>query len=227
MSDMIDNSDLSIFSLIIHADLIVQIVMLLLLAASIFSWSTIFDKIMTLKKQEKKADVFEHYLQSGKGLRSMYNNITHKKDNLMIEMFLFATKQLEKFNDSNVELIKDKLSNAMQIKHESIIKKFEKNVDWLATIGSTSPFIGLLGTVWGIMHSFQSIALAKNTTLAVVAPSIAEALLATAAGLLVAIPAVIFYNRITIRIQNFSHRLNNFSLNLQSLIIQSTYESQK
>ncbi|MBQ4875292.1 MAG: protein TolQ [Rickettsiaceae bacterium H1] len=217
---------LSIFSLITNADLLVQMVMLVLLAASIFSWSIVFDKLIMLKKQMKKADIFEQYFLSGKSIKDLYHNVKNN-DCAFSRVFIASVKEHDFLHQSGKykqKSIKEKMENVISLEQKSIINEFEHNIDWLATTGSTSPFIGLLGTVWGIMSSFQEIAIAKNTTLAIVAPGIAEALLATAVGLLVAIPAVIFYNRIVIKIEKFSHRLKDFSSHLIYLLTRDSDE---
>ncbi len=220
-------SDLSTWSLIANADFVVQAVIFFLITISIFCWSIIFDKLIKLRKQKKRADLFEDYFCSGQILENVYNNLKNRKDSIFINIFILGINEFKDTNKSekqNHQFVQRKLGRAIEIGINQEITKLEKNTDWLATAGSTAPFIGLLGTVWGIMNSFRSIALTKNTNLTVVAPSIAEALLATAAGLMVAIPAVIFYNRIIIKINSFSERLSKFSLDLQFLLMKNLNE---
>ena len=214
--------DFSIFTLVASADFVVQMVMLLLFLASIFSWSIIFDKLIKLRKQRRNTNVFEQYLCSDKVFEYVYNNLQNEKDSALIRMFIKGKEEFKHLQNAeryDLQVMKEKISNVINTERKCIINELENGVDWLATASSTAPFVGLLGTVWGIMSSFQSIAVTKNTTLAVVAPSIAEALLATAAGLLVAIPAVIFYNHIVVKIEKFSNRLKGLSLSLRQLLL--------
>ena len=226
MSDI--TGDLSIISLIAHADFVVQIIMLILLAASIFSWGVILEKSLNLRRQSKRAEKFEKSSWSKQSLERISNNFKAQKNNIIIDVISTGVKRFNSLDNSDSKDLsvsqetRTKVEQAMWFEYKKFMCKLERNVDTLATIGSTAPFVGLLGTVWGIMHSFQAIALSNNTSLATVAPSIAEALLATAAGLLVSIPAVVFYNRITIKSQNFSDRLINCIAKIENVLFQET-----
>lgn len=221
------SNHLSVLSLIIHADLLVQIVMLILLAASMFSWSVVFDKTIKLRKQRMQANIFEQSFNSGKVIDDLYHEWKNKKDNALVQIFVAGVtkrKRLKKTGECTEEVVETTVRQAIENECQNVISGFERNVDWLATIGSTAPFVGLLGTVWGIMNSFQSIGVNNNASIAIIAPSIAEALLATAAGLIVAIPAVIFYNRILVQIEAFSIRLKDFSVLLHTPLVKSLDE---
>ena len=200
---VVDNLDISIWGLILQADLVVRIVMLLLLILSIFSWAIIFEKDSKKKTLNKLALKFEDNFWSGVKIEKIKedigNNPTHPYEAIFlagIKEWELATKNKNIIN-IDVMVLEKRLERTMGSTLNKEMISLEKNTTFLATTGSSAPFIGLFGTVWGIMNSFQSIATAKNTSLAIVAPGIAEALLATALGLLAAIPAVIFYNKIS------------------------------
>ena len=211
-----DNLEVSIWNLILQADLVVRLVMLLLLFLSVISWSIIFEKISKLRKLNKKANSFEKTFWSGLNIQTIQSNIGSSPSHPMEAIFLTGMKELSISetakikNTSDTQIIEKRIEKVMISTFNKELDKLEKNTNFLATTGSAAPFIGLFGTVWGIMNSFQSIATAKNTSIAIVAPGIAEALLATAMGLLAAIPAVMAYNKISSDVNRYSNRLEVF-----------------
>ena len=210
------NTDFSIISLFFRADIIVKSVILVLIASSIFSWAVIFDKIKMFKRINQSTQEFEEKFWKSKSAESFYNNLPVKVDDPMASLFKNSMQLVIKSRSrSNLS---EKLNGILETGIENEINKIEKNYTFLATVGSTAPFIGLFGTVWGIMNSFQSIAISRNTSLAIVAPGIAEALFATALGLLAAIPAVIAYNNFNSQSKKYSQKLENFSKRFLSII---------
>ena len=188
----------------------------MLIAASIFSWAIIFDKIKMFKRINLSTQEFEEKFWKSKSAESFYNNLPVKVDDPMASLFKNSMQLVIKSRSrSNLS---EKLNGILETGIENEINKIEKNYTFLATVGSTAPFIGLFGTVWGIMNSFQSIAISRNTSLAIVAPGIAEALFATALGLLAAIPAVIAYNNFNSQSKKYSQKLENFSKRFLSII---------
>ena len=218
------SNDLSIISLIANADFVVIIVMLILLLGSVFSWALMFEKLLTLRMQFNKIAEFEDILLSRSTLERLASSFTAQKNDIIVSIIFVGMQEFKKRNNNNTEneieidKIHKKVNQAMCLEQDRILNKLERNVDLLATIGSIAPFIGLLGTVWGIMHSFQAIGISNNTNLSVVAPSIAEALLATATGLFVSIPAIVFYNRIAVKIQSLSDKLTNAILKIENTL---------
>ena len=210
------NTDFSIISLFFRADIIVKSVILMLIAASIFSWAIIFDKIKMFKRINQSTQEFEEKFWKSKSAESFYNNLPVKVEDPMASLFKNSMQLVIKSRSrSNLS---EKLTGILETGIENEINKIEKNYTFLATVGSTAPFIGLFGTVWGIMNSFQSIAISRNTSLAIVAPGIAEALFATTLGLLAAIPAVIAYNNFNSQSKKYSQKLENFSKRFLSII---------
>lgn len=218
-------SSISLVSLVMQADVIVQSVMGLLVFASIVSWSMIFDKFFKFRILRNRTMIFEDHFES-KMIEDVYNIATEKNNHPLALVFLACMEEwkennIKKVIDSGTELknsLKERLMASMQVAANSSMIKFQKGMSLLAIIGSVAPFVGLFGTVWGIMNSFQGIALAKNTSLAIVAPGIAEALLATALGLFAAIPAVFFYNVFSSKINGFHENMENFSLRLLNVL---------
>ena len=188
------NADFSITSLFIRADIIVKTVIIILIASSIYSWAVIFEKIKMFKKISKSTEEFENKFWKSKSAESFYNNLPNSFEDPMSNVFRKSMETMLKSKRSSN--LNEKMSGMLEINIEEEMNKIEKSYTFLATVGSTAPFIGLFGTVWGIMNSFQSIAISRNTSLAIVAPGIAEALFATALGLLAAIPPVDAYNKI-------------------------------
>ena len=224
-SSSVKSVDLSFWSLFLQADMIVKLVMIILILSSIYSWSIIFDKWLALKSVHKKTRTFEKAFWSGQSLELLYSQIKSQEDHPMAMVFSSAMQEwqnrgtIEPGGNADLRVgINQRIYQSMQVAINKSIGQLDKNLNFLATLGSSAPFIGLFGTVWGIMVSFQSIAVSKNTTLAVVAPGIAEALLATAFGLVAAIPAVIFYNKFASEINKFSVNIEDFSSELSSIM---------
>ena len=210
------NTDFSILQLFIRADFIVKSVIIILVGCSIFSWAIIFEKIKLFKKINKSTEEFEEKFWKSKSAESFYNNLPTNVNDPMANVFKSSMNVLLKSKRSSN--LNEKMSRMLEINIEQQMEKIEKSYTFLATVGSTAPFIGLFGTVWGIMNSFQSIAISRNTSLAIVAPGIAEALFATALGLLAAIPAVVAFNKFTGDSKKYTQKLENFSKRLLSII---------
>ena len=204
--------DLSIFSLFFRADPIVKLVIFGLFIASIWSWAIIINKIKMIRKMNNVTKKFEDLFWSSSSLEDLYTNTESKNDNPMIAIFNKSMIEWLKLRNSKIkDRIENRLNNVLVSSINNEITKLEKNMIFLASLGSAAPFVGLFGTVWGIMNSFQAIGITKNTSLAVVAPGIAEALFATALGLIAAIPAVIAYNKLSSIFDNYSIRLETFA----------------
>ena len=210
------NTDFSITTLFLRADIIVKSVIIILIASSIYSWAIIFEKIKLFKKINKSTDEFENKFWKSRSAESFYNSLPSNVNDPMANLFRNSMQVvLKSKRSSNLD---EKISRMLEINVEQQMEKIEKSYTFLATVGSTAPFIGLFGTVWGIMNSFQSIAISRNTSLAIVAPGIAEALFATALGLLAAIPAVIAYNKFSSDSKKYLQKLENFSKRFLSII---------
>ena len=213
------STDFSLIQLFLRADFIVKGVIVILIVASIYSWALIFDKYKLFKRIERSTSIFEDKFWKSRSAESFYNSLTNKKINDPVEnIFKSAMAELIKTKSKPSSVQSARVSRVLEISADNEIKLIEKNFTFLATVGSTAPFIGLFGTVWGIMNSFQSIAISRNTSLAIVAPGIAEALFATALGLLAAIPAVIAYNKFNNDASRYSGRIENFSKRFLSII---------
>ena len=210
------STDFSIIQLFLRADIIVKSVIVILIAASVYSWAIIFDKYKLFKKINKTSDEFEEKFWKSKSAETFFNNLPANIDDPMAKVFRITMQSVIKTRSrSNLS---ERLGSTLQSNIEKQMNIIEKNYTFLATVGSTAPFIGLFGTVWGIMNSFQSIAISRNTSLAIVAPGIAEALFATALGLLAAIPAVIAYNKFSSDSKKYFQKLENFSKRFISII---------
>jgi biopolymer transport protein TolQ len=211
-------SSFSTWSLFLQADLIVKCVMLVLLAASLWSWGIIFAKIITVRRLMRDANKFEEGFWSGGSIDDLYDRIGNRPGDpmaatfaaAMLEWRRSAARGLAASNGLQVSL-QQRIERLMSVTVMREMERVERYMTFLATVGSTSPFVGLFGTVWGIMNAFEGIAASKNTSLAVVAPGIAEALFTTAMGLIAAIPAVIGYNKIMGDLGRYSNRLDNFA----------------
>ena len=208
----------NIVSIFLRADIVVQSVMVMLLLASLWSWTIIFNKLLALSGLKRKAKKFEKLFWSGQSLDELYQQFAARNDHPLAAMFIAGLREWRRAFETNGGLreslvpgVKDRIEKAMSVTILRETDGIEKQLGILATIGSVSPFVGLFGTVWGIMNSFSAIAARHDTTLAVVAPGIAEALFATAMGLLAAIPAVIFYNRFVAEIGRYVNSLDAFS----------------
>jgi biopolymer transport protein TolQ len=209
--------DLSMWGLFLRADWVVKATMLVLLLASIWCWAIIFEKTMGLRRLNSRSDEFEQAFWSGQSLEDLYDRIgTHPRDP-MSAIFVAAMREWRRKASrgnggrEHAGGLGERIDRVMQIALTREMERAERYMTFLATTGATAPFIGLFGTVWGIMNSFHAIALSKNTSLAVVAPGIAEALFATALGLLAAIPAVVAYNKISRDLDRYSSRLESFA----------------
>ena len=207
------NDEFTLMSLFFRADLVVKLVILILFAASIFSWTIIIHKIRLFRSLKKISKQFEVEFWSGRSIKEIASTTHHLSESPIKYVFLEAVDEIEKSNKDtkkNIDSITDRINRIMEAAIDYQNEKLSLYFSYLATIGATTPFIGLFGTVWGIMNSFQSIAISRNTSLAVVAPGIAEALFATALGLLAAIPAVIAYNIFTSQVNDENARMYRF-----------------
>ena len=210
------SADFSILTLFIRADIIVKSVIIILIAASIYSWAIIIEKYRLFKKINLSTEEFENKFWKSKSAETFYNNLPANIDDPMANLFKDTMQVVIKSRSrSNLS---ERLNNILEVNIEKQMNIIDKSNTFLATVGSTAPFIGLFGTVWGIMNSFQSIAISRNTSLAIVAPGIAEALFATALGLLAAIPAVVAYNKFNTDSQKYSQKLENFSKRFLTII---------
>jgi len=212
------STDFSLIQLFLRADFIVKSVIIILIAASIFSWALIFEKYRLFKRIEKSTSSFEDKFWKSKSAESFYNSLTNRDKDPIANIFQSAMVELIKTKNKSSTVQTTRVTRVLEISADKEIKLIEKHFKFLATVGSTAPFIGLFGTVWGIMNSFQSIAISRNTSLAIVAPGIAEALFATALGLLAAIPAVVAYNKFNSDSKKYSARIENFSKRFISII---------
>ena len=224
------SANLSLWGLFLQADIVVKLVMLILLLASVWCWTIIIEKLFLSRKELKLADNFENEFWSGTSLDDIYDDIS-KDNNLKSEgaisrVFSSAMQEWRRANSSGLvskgdnfkASLAQRIDRGMGVAITREVGRLERGMTFLASIGSVAPFIGLFGTVWGIMNSFQSIAISRNTSLAIVAPGIAEALFATALGLLAAIPAVVAYNKFTNSSQRYTQKLENFSQTFLSLV---------
>ena len=210
------NTDFSLLSLFLRADIIVKSVIIILIVCSIYSWAVIIEKFRLFKKINQTTEEFETKFWNSKSAESFYNNLPGNIEDPMALVFKDAMQNLLK-RKSKIDL-HERMTTMLETGIEKQMSKIGKGYTFLATVGSTAPFIGLFGTVWGIMNSFQSIAISRNTSLAIVAPGIAEALFATALGLLAAIPAVVAYNKFNSDTQRYFSKIENFSKRFLSII---------
>ena len=210
------SADFSLINLFIRADIVVKSVIIMLIACSIYSWAVIIEKYRLFKKINKSTEEFETKFWNSKSAETFYNNLPANVQDPMALIFKDAMQNLLK-RRSRTDL-NNRMTTMLETGIEKQISKITKGFTFLATVGSTAPFIGLFGTVWGIMNSFQSIAISRNTSLAIVAPGIAEALFATALGLLAAIPAVVAYNKFNNDSIKYSQKLENFSKRFLTII---------
>lgn len=218
--------DMSVWGLFLQADIIVKAIILILVAASIWSWAIIFDKWMTFKGLYTKASRFENAFWSGEALEKLYGKIQNRASDPLARTFCAGMNEWKLTSDSSAagldgEMragLQQRIDRAMATTINRELNNIEKYMTFLGTVGSTAPFIGLFGTVWGIMNSFTAIAGAQNTSLAVVAPGIAEALFATALGLVAAIPAVVAYNKFSTDLVRYGDRMEAFSAEFGSIL---------
>ena len=215
---------LAITSYISNADLVVKLVILLLFLASFWSWAIIFDKFIRFRLLNRRARKFEKDFWSGKEIAPLYEQAKKKDNHPFSHIFVTAINEWKlqakvNMTETNAkERFKERIFQSMIVAKNRSLDKLQKNINFLATISSSAPFIGLFGTVWGIMNSFSAIAESQNATLAVVAPGIAEALFATAAGLFAAIPALIFYNFFVNKFSVYSNKVEDFCIEIINLL---------
>ena len=213
---LVSNTDFSILSLFLRADFIVKSVIIILIASSVYSWAIIFDKFLMFRRINQATEDFEEKFWKSKTAETFYNSLPSNLDNPMAQVFKDSMQVVMKTRSrSNIS---EKLEGILEVNIEKQMSIVNRNFTFLATVGSTAPFIGLFGTVWGIMNSFQSIAISRNTSLAIVAPGIAEALFATALGLLAAIPAVVAYNKFGNDSKKYFQKMENFSKRFISIV---------
>ncbi len=223
--------DLSVWGLFLQADIIVKLVMIILVLASFWCWAIIFEKIIRMRRLAAQAEEFEEAFWSGGSLEDLYDRIDNRPKEPMSSVFTAAMREWRRSASKGLSETSQKASLAQRIErvmHVTMgreIEGLERNMSFLATVGSTAPFIGLFGTVWGIMNSFQAIAQSKDTSLAVVAPGIAEALFATALGLVAAIPAVVAYNKLSTDLGRYAARLEAFCNEFSAILSRQFEES--
>lgn len=229
----IDASAFSFWGLFFHADWVVQIVMVLLLGASFWCWTIIFAKLIRFKTLRHRAEKFEESFWSGKPLDQLFERIGSHPQHPLAAVFSAAMgewhRAIRKRRPGNQDMrttVQQRIERVMQVTATKEMEDLESHLSFLASVGSTAPFIGLFGTVWGIMNSFQGIAASQSTNLAVVAPGIAEALFATALGLVAAIPAVIAYNKISTDLDRYASRLETFSSEFAAIISRQLEETE-
>ena len=210
------NTDFSLMSLFLRADIVVKSVIIILIVCSIYSWAVIIEKFRLFNKINKSSEEFEEEFWNSKSAETFYNSLPPNTQDPMTHVFQEAMEGLlKKKTKTNIS---ERMTTMLEVGIEKQMTKIDKGFTFLATVGSTAPFIGLFGTVWGIMNSFQSIAISRNTSLAIVAPGIAEALFATALGLLAAIPAVVAYNKFNTDSKKYSQKLENFAKRFLTII---------
>jgi biopolymer transport protein TolQ len=212
----------SLFSLFWQSTFMVKLVMIGLLVASVMCWGIVFEKFFLLARVRRATDRFEQLFWSGQSLEDLYLSLGPKSNQSMAAMFVAAMREWKRSQDSTMRAgfqgVQMRIQKVMDVQLQREMTRLESRLLVLATVGSTAPFIGLFGTVWGIMNSFRAISVSKSTNLAVVAPGLAEALFATALGLLAAIPAVIFYNKFSNDIGKVAARLENFADEFSAII---------
>ncbi len=222
-------SSLSLWGLFLQSDIVVKLVILLLLLASIWVWAIIFEKVTSLRRANRDANTFEDRFWSGGSLDELYDHEGQKPDHPMAAVFGAAMAEWRRTAriagaDISHTAVRERVDRAMNVTIQREMERMERWMIFLASVGATAPFIGLFGTVWGIMHSFSAIAAMHNTNLAVVAPGIAEALFATAIGLVAAIPAVLAYNAIGTDLARFAARLEGFGTEFSAILSRQTEE---
>ncbi len=222
-------ADLSILTLFLQADIVVKIVMVMLILASVWVWAIVFEKFTSLRRAQRAADAFEDRFWSGGSLDELYDADGAKPEHPMAAVFGAAMSEWRRSlrvagADISRSGVRDRVERAMSVTIQREMERMERWMVFLASVGSVAPFIGLFGTVWGIMHSFSAIAAMHNTNLAVVAPGIAEALFATAIGLVAAIPAVLAYNKISTDLGRFAARLEGFGTEFGAILSRQSEE---
>ena len=221
-------TDFSLWALFIRADIVVKLVMIGLILSSVWSWAIIFEKTFLFRRIDKSAEDFEQQFWSGDSLQNLYRKVNSGRPDPMSGVFIaamreFARGETGKKNQNNENLIR-RVERTLTSAVAREMGLLERRMLFLATVGAVAPFIGLFGTVWGIMNSFQAIAMTSDTNLAVVAPGIAEALFATALGLLAAIPAVASYNKFSNDLEKLSNNLEYFSIEFSNVLLRQVEE---
>ena len=222
-------SSLSLWGLFLQSDIVVKLVILCLLLASIWVWAIIFEKVTTIRRANRDANTFEDHFWSGGSLDELYDHEGQKPDHPMAAVFGAAMGEWRRTAriagaDISQTAVRERVDRAMNVTIQREMERMERWMIFLASVGATAPFIGLFGTVWGIMHSFSAIAAMHNTNLAVVAPGIAEALFATAIGLVAAIPSVLAYNAIGTDLARYAARLEGFGTEFSAILSRQTEE---
>ncbi len=225
-------NELSIVHMVTNADIVVQGIMLMLVLASFWSWAIIFEKYTRFKQLWMRASKFEESFWSADALDSLYEKLRKRSNHPFATVFVSGMDEWfrsgEEGNATKNKAailqpsVRDRIAQIMSVSRNRELNELEKGLGFLATVGSAAPFVGLFGTVWGIMNSFQSIAASKNTSLAIVAPGIAEALFATAIGLFAAIPAVIAYNKFSNELAKYAGRLEDWCVEFHALLSRQT-----
>jgi biopolymer transport protein TolQ len=211
----------SFLELFLQAHPVVKLVMIGLLLASVWAWAIIIEKLFAFRRARREADRFEQMFWSGQSLDELYTGLSHDRTVSMAALFVAAMREWKRSVEGNIRALGGSQMRVEKVMDVTISREMElldRRLLFLATVGSIAPFVGLFGTVWGIMTSFQAIAISKNTNLAVVAPGIAEALFATALGLLAAIPAVVFYNKFAADSSRLSQRLEAFADEFSAIV---------
>jgi biopolymer transport protein TolQ len=225
LAGSVASHDFSIIGMFMHADFVVKGVMILLIFASIWCWAIIFEKWFLFNKVKAKATRFENEFWSSEALDKFYEKTKKRANHPMAIIFVAAMEEWFRSKNSNnqdaqgIKLsLRERIVQVMQVARNREMEHVESGLGFLATTGAAAPFVGLFGTVWGIMNSFQAIAMSKNTSLVAVAPGISEALFATAIGLFAAIPAVIAYNKFSSEVARFSNKLEDFSTEFDTIL---------
>lgn len=225
--------DLTPLALFMNADGIGKAVFLVLMLASIWSWAIIIDKLLRIRRIAQATDAFENEFWSGNSLEQLYERTANRPDNPMAVIFVSAMNEWRRSVERGIVQkglttgLKERIDKVMTVTIGREMERLERYLNFLASVGSTAPFVGLLGTVWGIMRSFQSIALSKNNSLAVVAPGISESLFATFVGLLAAIPAVLAFNKLQSDFNRYGNRLDGFADEFSAILSRQLDERAK
>lgn len=204
----------SLWALFIQAHIVVKLVMIGLMIASVWVWAIVVDKTILYSRTQRAIDRFEQLFWSGQNLEELYQTLSTRPNHAIAALFVAAMREWKRTYEGGAKTLTgltERVEKVMDVTISREVERLERRLLVLATVGSAGPFVGLFGTVWGIMTSFQSIAASKNTSLAVVAPGIAEALFATALGLVAAIPATIFYNKLSSQVSRIAQRLEGFA----------------
>ncbi len=215
------SGDISLITLFLQAHIIVKLVILGLLLSSVWCWAIIVDKTILYRRLRRQMDRFERVFWSGQSLEELYRSLSDRAASAMAAVFVAAMREWKRSFESGARSpigLQMRIDKVIDVTISREMDRYERRLLFLATVGASAPFVGLFGTVWGIMSSFQAIAASRNTSLAVVAPGIAEALLATALGLLAAIPAVIAYNKLSNSVGRIGQRMESFAHEFSAIL---------